>query len=858
MKKITNLLVVAFIMCAAFVQAQGVLTGKVVDAETDTPIPGANVFVEGTNNGAITDFDGLFKLEVEKNRGTLKISYVGFASKQIKFTVTNGSEKDLGAIGLEMDEGALDEVLVTAYSLAIDRKTPVAVSTVKSEEIALKLGTQEFPEILKTTPGIYATKQGGGYGDGRVNIRGFSSENVAVMINGVPVNDMENGAVYWSNWAGLGDVTSTMQVQRGLGASKVAVPSVGGTINIVTKTTDAKEGGKIMSTIGNNGYLKYGMTYSTGLSDKGFAATVSASRITGDGYVNGLQFEGYNYFVNLSQQINENHLLSFNAFGAQQEHGQRYTRYTIEDYKRTEAGPKRFNADWGYKNGEIYNSSYNFYHKPQISLNHYWTVNDKTNISTALYASFGSGGGRRTEGDKIGSDDYRLGGFDQPIDFNKIVDENRERGALGASDMIYASNNSHEWYGILSTFKNRTTDKLTISGGIDGRYYIGSHWYEVTDLLGGDYWLNDRDNDLNEGEALQVGDTFGKDYDGKVIRGGVFVQAEYDILDDLNVFVSGNVSNTTYSVENNLKDLEQKESDKVDFLGYGVKGGANYNFTENQNVFANVGYFSRAPFLTNVFLNATGSTEANKDAVNEKIFSAELGYGFRLPNLKVALNLYRTQYIDKAVAGSYSNPNDQNTRLFYNLQGVDAVHQGAELELSYNVSDNFKLNGMVSLGDWQWTNNVEGVKQDENGEVITDDEGNPDKLYVYSKDLKVGNSAQTTFAIGASYDFSTKSTIFVDYNYAGDMYADYYVEDRDDSQQEGIQTWKAPDYGLFDLGIRHTFDFGPFEASLYGKINNALNTEYVSDANDQGNGAQNALVYYGAGRTYSVSFNLKF
>ncbi|WP_417884731.1 TonB-dependent receptor [Zunongwangia sp.] len=853
MKKITNLLVVAFIMCSAFMQAQGILTGKVVDAETDTPIPGANVFVEGTNNGAITDFDGLFQLEVDENSGVLKISYVGFASKNVKFAISNGSEKDLGAIGLEMDQGALDEVLVTAYSLAIDRKTPVAVSTVKSEEIALKLGTQEFPEILKTTPGIYATKQGGGYGDGRVNIRGFSSENVAVMINGVPVNDMENGSVYWSNWAGLGDVTSTMQVQRGLGAAKVAVPSVGGTINIVTKSTDAKEGGKIMSSIGNNGYLKYGMTYSTGLSDKGFAATVSASRISGDGYVNGLEFSGYNYFVNLSQQINENHLLSFNAFGAQQQHGQRYTRYTIKEYKQSEAGPKRFNGDWGYKNGEVYNSSYNFYHKPQMSLNHYWTVNDKTNISTALYASFGSGGGRRTQGDKIGSDEYRLGGFDQPIDFDKIVDENRALGTLGASDMVYASNNSHQWYGILSTFKNRTTDKLTLSGGIDGRYYVGSHWYEITDLLGGDYWLNDNNpNDINANQALQVGDTFGKDYDGKVIRGGVFGQAEYDVLDNLNVFASANVSRTVYSLENNQKVIDKKKSDHVYFTGYGVKGGANYNFTDNQNVFANVGYFTRAPFLSNVFMNSTGSTEANKDAVNEKIFSAELGYGFRLPNLKLALNLYRTEYIDKALAGSYQIQGERdNIRRYYNLQGVDALHQGIEVEASYNVTDKFKVNGMLSLGDWEWTNNAQGFKKDEFGNVT-------EEINLYSKGLKVGDAAQTTFALGGSYDFAPKSTIFVDYNYAGNMYAYYNIDSRMSEGDEGKQTWKAPEYGLFDLGIKHTFDFGPFEASLYGKINNALNTEYISDARDADGTAQNATVYFGSGRTYSVSFNLKF
>ncbi len=90
---------------------------------------------------------------------------------------------------------------------------------------------------------MYATKAGGGFGDSRINIRGFDQRNTAVMINGVPVNDMENGAVYWSNWAGLSDVTSAMQVQRGLGSSKLAIASVGGTVNIVTRAADKKQGG---------------------------------------------------------------------------------------------------------------------------------------------------------------------------------------------------------------------------------------------------------------------------------------------------------------------------------------------------------------------------------------------------------------------------------------------------------------------------------------------------------------------------------------------------------------------------------------------------------------------------------------
>ena len=110
------------------------------------------------------------------------------------------------------DAFALSDVTITS-SVAIARKTPVAVSTITPVFIEEKLGTQEFPEILKSTPGVYATKQGGGYGDSKITIRGFKSENVAVMINGVPMNDMEWGGVYWSNWAGLSDVTRSMQVK---------------------------------------------------------------------------------------------------------------------------------------------------------------------------------------------------------------------------------------------------------------------------------------------------------------------------------------------------------------------------------------------------------------------------------------------------------------------------------------------------------------------------------------------------------------------------------------------------------------------------------------------------------------------
>ena len=120
-----------------------------------------------------------------------------------------------------------------------------------------------MPTLLNSTPGVYTTQQGGGDGDVRINIRGFSQRNVAVMIDGIPMNDMENGWVYWSNWFGLDVITSSMQVQRGLGASKLALPSVGGTINIITKGVGSEEGGKIKQEIGSGGYLRTSFGYTT-------------------------------------------------------------------------------------------------------------------------------------------------------------------------------------------------------------------------------------------------------------------------------------------------------------------------------------------------------------------------------------------------------------------------------------------------------------------------------------------------------------------------------------------------------------------------------------------------------------------
>ena len=314
-----------FTLCfAATAGAQATVKGTVVDADSNEPLIGATVTVGGTSLGTVTDYEGNFTLKVTSAKATIEIKYLGYLDKSIK--LTQQGEVNWGVVKMNLDTHTLGDVVVTS-SIAVARKTPVAVSTVAPEFIEEKLGTMEFPEILKSTPGVYATKQGGGYGDSDINLRGFKTENIAVMVNGVPVNDMEWGGVYFSNWAGLSDVTRSTQVQRGLGASKVSVPSVGGSLNIVTRSTDAQKGGSISYGMGNDGMNSILFSVSTGLMKGGWAVSLLGGKKWGDGYIQGTDFEGYNYFLNVSKKLNDAHQLSFTAFGAPQSHYQRSSSY---------------------------------------------------------------------------------------------------------------------------------------------------------------------------------------------------------------------------------------------------------------------------------------------------------------------------------------------------------------------------------------------------------------------------------------------------------------------------------------------------------------------------------------------------
>ena len=891
-KKILLTLTLAGVASLAF--SQGTVKGVVVDASSNEQLIGATVILKGSSKGVTSNAFGAFEMTVPAGEQTLLVQFVGYINLDIDFSIKNGETIDLGTIAIVPDQIGIAEVKVFA-SVAVSRRTPVAQSRIEPIVLEEKLGTQEFPEILKSTPGVYATKEGGGFGDSRINLRGFESANIAVMINGVPMNDMEWGGVYWSNWAGLGDVTRLMQVQRGLGASKVAAPSLGGSINIVTNSTDAKKGGSVSYGIGNDNYNKVSFSVSTGLTENNWAISLLGAKTTGDGYIQGTEFESYSYFVNISKRLNEDHHLSFTAFGAPQKHNQRNRndRLTIAQWQMV-PGKYKYNPTYGFDmNGQQHASAYNVYHKPQISLNHFWKIDDKSNLSTSAYVSIGNGFGYSGQGFTsahrtawygassgipnstymFNDTEYNFRSVDGTFDYGTIYELNQSTNDInGAMMAMSKSVNQHRWYGLLSTYTTRLTDDIDFYGGVDFRYYKGIHTNELVDLYGASYFIDQTSRSALSStdwqtQKLTVGDVVYRDYDGFVRSEGVFMQAEYNKY-DLSAFLSFSGSNTTYwRYDRFYYDEADAESERINFFGFSAKGGANYNIDDQHNVFTNIGMISRAPFFSGgAFLQSTTSNVTNPNAVNEKALSVELGYGFVSSIISANLNVYRTEWRDKTLVRAI-NANSPES-LVANMEGVNALHQGVELDFVARPIKKLEITGMVSLGDWKWKQDAAGYLYNRQGEP-TDSRGNVveiqseehAKIEVNIGGIRVGNSAQTTAAIGAKYELIRGFRMGIDGNYFGRNYAYYNISSVGSNLNplNFAQPWRIPDAFTFDFHASYRFKIGDFDATIVGNINNLFDAEYITDATDGANHDWlTSTVFYGFGRTLSTSLKIKF
>jgi len=890
------------------------ITGRITDAEDkNEALIGASVLY-GDGRGTVADVDGNYRISLPAGDYTITFSYVGYE----KVTKDISLNSDL-TLDVQLSSSVMMKEVTVVADVAIARETPVAFSTLSPKTLEENIAAQDIPMVLNSTPGVYATQEGGGDGDAQVTIRGFDSRNVGVLLDGVPVNDMENGHVYWSNWFGLDAVTRSMQVQRGMGASKLALPSVGGTINIITKGMDSKKGGSFKQELGSDGYLRSSFGYNTGMLKNGWAFSVAGSYKRGDGWVDQLWSEGVFYYAKVDKRLGK-HTLSLSAYGAPQKHGQRVFKLPVAVYDSAYAEDLgirlhfydgissedsiivaqnrknavggigqgvRYNQHWGYlarnKNNpdaksEPMNERVNFYHKPQITLKDIWNVSDKLYISNIAYLSIGRGGGT--------SDNSTLPptGSDGLKDYQSVYNKNISNINTGysadenaATNFLKASMNEHFWYGFLSTLSYDYSERLSVSGGIDVRNYTGTHYAMVYDLLGADYAANTLTDyssiDWNDehpfsGHKLYEGDIFDYHTEGRVSWFGGFGQLEYK-TDKLSTFLNLTAAKSYYSQTAFLygldPDITRKETQWALFWGGTAKGGANYNINETMNVFMNVGYLSKAPEFSSVY---DYDNRLLTNIQNEIVKALELGYSYSTPVFSANLNAYLTRWENKPMSTSVPDPDEPQESLSVNLNGMDALHKGVELDFIYRIIEGLDFQGLMSIGDWRWDTEGYSSLYDEDGSYIED-------RYFNAKGVHVGNSAQTQFGGEFRWEpieglyVKPRATYFTRYyaQFEPGSLNPYYNPENFDEDGQPIDSWQIPSYTLIDLHTGYRWNVQDYILDLRLNVLNLMNVTYIATAqdNDPYNGqsfnehdAKSASVFMGMGRRFNMSISLKF
>ena len=911
---IRNLIVSVLLMSGLFAQA---IHGVILDTDSK-PLEGANVVVVGTTYGAVSDENGIAHIDIPAGTYDVEASFIGYSS--VTKSVVVGDKMATYEFVLSQNFVALSDVEVLASRAS--EKTPVAFTNVTKEEFETRLGSQDIPMILNTTPSVYATQQGGGAGDARINIRGFNQRNIAVMINGVPQNDMENGWVYWSNWDGVGDTAASIQVQRGLSAVNLATPSIGGTMNIITDPTSFEKGGKFKQEAGENGFLKTTFNYNTGLLlDDKLALSGTIVRKTGDGIIDGTWTDAWAYYLGASYAVSDKQRFELYAIGAPQRHGQNLYKQNIATYSQelagdidgydtdafaegnkfeTEAG-RFFNQNvapidpsytgkqywymYGANTTNRYSSNFlnereNFFHKPLVNLNHFLELNDKTRLSSVFYWSGGSGGGTGTygsvsrmpavEGERWYASSPWTWDWNAEIAQNSDnIDENFSTSENRSTGILRNSINRQDTYGLISKLNYVVNPELELQFGLDWRTAGIEHAREVRDLLGGDYYVDYADDNFEEGKVVRLGDIIAYHNETTVDWIGGFAQFNYN-TDKMNLYGMGGVSSIEYSYQDWFT-VEQELVEADPIQTYQLKGGVMYDVNSDMNVFFNTGLVEKAPILDNV-IDYSGNVASDPD--NEKFLHNEFGVNYKFGKLGLNASAYMTDWQDRNLTKSVSTGQGSSgdTDIIF-LRGVNQKHSGVEIETNYMVNDMLDLMFVASFGNWKFDGDAEGTYQENEynseGQVV----GFSTTEYAYALDgLYVGDMPQTAFVLGMTLKPVKGLMIQAIHKTYDKNYSDWspgareYDGTNDDADRS--QVWEAPGYSKLDLHMSYKLpQVKGLDMTLNGHIFNVLDEVFVQDAVDNSRYnsygskehlAHNAEVFLGTPRYANIGLTINF
>ncbi len=802
----TLMLLVVF--SSGVVMAQGEdlqLRGTVISSEDDSPLPGVYVSSMRALGQAVTDDNGVFIITTE-------------IGDVLLFEYENMQDKEI-----QVDQIADITVSMTPSLEDFDESDfELPVITLSTGDIEGDAQSYDISRLLQGSRDVYVSTSGFDFVQARYRIRGYSSENNAVLMNGIPVNDMETGRAYYSNWGGLNDVTRLTEGYNGIGVLRNSFGRVGGATNITVRASQFGESSRLTYSLANRSYNnRIMMTHATGIMDNGWAVTVSGSRRWADeGYVEGAFYDAWGYFFSVERIINSDHSIGFVFLGAPSESGGRGVA-TQEAYDLT--GNNYYNPNWGYQNGEKRNARVGKYHQPFSILSHYWDLSDKTTVTTSAALSMGRGG--RTALNWYDAPDPRpdyyrympsnYKGNQQMMDYytdlwlsdpefgqlnwDDFYNANVKNlfsvnDAFGEEGNVVTGNRSkymleerridHRRITFSSNLQSHQSDNLILSGGANVRLHQGYQFKAVNDLLGGDWWLDvdqfaERDFDdpdmaqtdiNNPNRLVEEGDRFGYDYVANINNYDAYAQAEF-FFPKYDFYLSANLSHTTFWRTGNMKnprfpDNSYGDSEKQNFTNFGLKGGFTYKITGRHYVTTNAIYKTRAPFFWNAYVSPRVRDHLVEGLSSETIYGGDLSYIVRTPRIKSRFTLFMTDFNDQTWSRSFYH-DELRTFVNYVMTGVDTRHYGVELGLDINISSTLSGHIVAGTGDYFYNSrpNV-SIARDNDFEVLED------QRTVYLQNYKIGGMTHTAGSVGLRYNSPRYWFVGVSTNYFDDIYID--------------------------------------------------------------------------------------
>ncbi|OXB01373.1 TonB-dependent receptor [Flavobacterium oncorhynchi] len=803
----------------AFAQ-ETIFRGVVIDAKTQNPLENVVVSIQNSSITKLTSKSGKFELHSSiEGEQLLLIHSQDCKDLLLKINSNFGQIIYLGV--LQLEDIYSDEV-------------PAALITLLDSDLSDDNSSSEMTSgLLQSSKDAFMQASAFNWSPARFRIRGLDSENGTMMLNGMTMNKIYDGRPQWNNWGGLNNVLRNQDFSIGTAASNYTFGGILGTQQIFTRASLYRKGSQLTFSGSNTTYsLRAIATIASGMSSSGWAYAVSAGKRWADeGYFEGTNFDADSFFMSVEKKLNNKHSLNFTGFYTPNSRG----KNSPNTAEVTSLMGETYNSYWGFQNGKKRNARVKKVEEPLFMLNHYFRIDEKTNLNSSLMYQFGKVGNSTIDYQNADSPDpvyYRKmpsyfsslyakdkgefsGEFtpdyenaeksknifltNSQIDWNAMYLANQK---LGENDyepaqshyILYEDRTDDKTFAVNSNLNAQITSNISFDGGVTYRNLKSHNFQYLLDLLGGKYF-EDIDpfykgdfsqSDLqNPNRQVKEGDVFGYNYNFLANTIDAFTQFKFS-YNKTEFYLAQSYSVSNYQREGLYQNgiyatASLGKSEKVNFENFGFKGGFTYKISGKQWLFFNGAHLTRAPSLRNTFSNSRLNNNIVNGIESENISSAEANYVYSSPKLKMRLTAFYTLikntsktsfFYAEGIFDNGAGYDATDAFVSQTLTHLDKKNTGAELSFEYQISSTLKTTLSATYGNYIYSSNPNVSITNDANAAKDGAQTTFDFGSAYLKNYKQSGTPQSAFSVGLEYRDPKFWWIGTNINYLTDNYID--------------------------------------------------------------------------------------